>query len=63
MKAFVDSLEELEECSASELHSKYGFFCRDNGFEVKNVIWFARELASQMKVKRRVKDGRSKYYI
>lgn len=63
VKAFVDSLEELEECSATELHSKYGFFCRDNGFEVKNVIWFGRELAAYSRVRRLIRDGRSRYYI
>lgn len=61
--AFVESLEELEECSAIELHAKYVAFCRDNGFEPKSCVWFAREMSSQTKIRRRMLDGKSRYYI
>jgi hypothetical protein len=61
--AFVDSLEELEECSASELHSQYVMFCRENGYEPRSCVWFSRELSSLSKIKRKVVHKQSRYYM
>jgi hypothetical protein len=61
--AFIEQLNELEECGATTLHEKYVAFCRDNGYEAKNCVWFSRQLAAQTKIKRRVLKGRSLYYL
>ena len=59
--AFVNSLEELEECSGTQLHQKYLTFCRDNGHEAKNCVHFCRLLSSIAKLKRRTVSGKSLY--
>lgn len=61
--AFVEDLNELEECSASELHAKYVAYCHDNGYDAKGAVWFARELSAQKKIRRRVIHKQSRYFI
>jgi hypothetical protein len=61
--AFVESLEELEDCSATELHAKYAMYCRDNGFEPKNVVPLCRDLSAQTKIRRKVVHKQSRYFM